>query len=96
MSAKDPEERIRIAGLAADASWAQTPDWTARTSPASEARFRKFEDQVDPNRELAPAERRKRALKAQRAFMRQISRKGVAARKKKAAERAQKRREAAA
>lgn len=96
MSAKDPEERSRIAALASDASWAQTPDWTARTAAAREAQFRKFEDQIDPERRLEPTERRKRALKAQQARMRQLSRKGVEARKKKAAERAQRRRQAAA
>jgi hypothetical protein len=96
MSAKDPTERIRNATLAADASWAQTLDWTARTAPAREARFRKYEDQVDPDRKLPPAERRKRALKAQQAFMRQISRRGAAATKRNAAERARKRRESAA
>lgn len=96
MSAKDPAERRSIAALGADASWANTTDWTARTAPARAARWRKYEDQVDPERKLPAHERQRRAEKAMRVHMRQISRKGVAARRRKSAERAARRGQSAA
>ena len=42
MPAKTPEERRRIASLAAHASWANTEDRTARTAKARAALERKF------------------------------------------------------
>lgn len=96
MSAKTPDQRSSIARLASDASWANTPDWTARTSAARAGRWRQYEDQVDPDRALPPHERQRRAEKAMQVHMRQMSRKGVEARRRKAAERAQRRGQPAA
>lgn len=41
--------------------------------PAVEARLAAFEAQVDPNNELSPDERRKRALHARRAHMSKLA-----------------------
>ncbi len=87
MSAADPERRRQIAALGADASWANTPDWTARTSAARAARFKQYEAQVDPDNQLDPVTRAKRAEKAMKVHMRQMSRKGVEARRRNAEER---------
>ncbi|MBI1758015.1 MAG: hypothetical protein HYR62_02085 [Actinobacteria bacterium] len=57
------------ARIAANESWARTPDRSARVAPAVEAVLRNFERQVDPDGLLDPEERRKRALNARRAHM---------------------------
>jgi hypothetical protein len=93
VTASDPELRRQIAALGADASWANTPDWTARTSAARAARFKQYEAQVDPDNQLDPVTRAKRAEKAMNVHMRQMSRKGVEARKRNAAARQANRRQ---
>jgi hypothetical protein len=85
MSAREPRERSSIARLAANASWAKTVGWTARTANARAARWRQYEDQVDPERTLPAHERQKRAEKAMQVYMQQMSRKGVRARREKSA-----------
>ena len=62
-------ERARRASLAANISWAVTDDREARTRPAREARFKSFEQQVDPDGKLTPAERTRRAENLRRAHM---------------------------
>jgi hypothetical protein len=83
MAAADPTRRSQIAAHGADASWANTLDWSARTAAGRAARRRQFEDQVDPQRVLDPATRAKRADKAEKAAMRLMSRKGVLSRRRK-------------
>ena len=56
----DAELRLR-GQIAANTSWANTSDRTARTEPGRQAMLRKFEQQVDPSGVLTPAERTKRA-----------------------------------
>ena len=48
--------------------------------------LRKFEDQVDPDRTLAPEERAKRAESARKAFYTALSAKAVKARRERAGE----------
>jgi hypothetical protein len=45
------------ARIAAEISWARTPDRTARTRPAREAFLKRFEKEVDPDGTLSPQER---------------------------------------
>jgi hypothetical protein len=47
-----PDERRLHASIAANESWARTPDRAARTAPAREARRQKY---LERARELAPA-----------------------------------------
>ncbi|WP_432836162.1 hypothetical protein [Dactylosporangium sp. CA-092794] len=68
MPAKDPDERRLIATVAAHAGWAQTTDRTARTEASRAVQWRKFLDEVDPDRVLDPDERDRRALSARKAY----------------------------
>jgi len=80
-------ERQLLARLASHQSWANTQNRTARTAPARDAFLARFEDQVDPRRELTPEERAKRATSARRAYFIGLalksaqSRRGAAARR---------------
>jgi hypothetical protein len=65
--AKDMRARI-----AAEISWSLTADRSARTRPARQAFFHRFERQVDPDGELSPEERTRRAEHALRAYMLQL------------------------
>jgi len=57
------------ARIAAEISWARTPDRSARTRPAREAFLKRFEREVDPDGKLPPDERARRANHALRAHM---------------------------
>ena len=65
--AKDMRARI-----AAEISWSRTADRSARTRPARQAFFHRFELQVDPDGKLPPQERARRAEHALRAYMLQL------------------------
>ncbi|REH43609.1 hypothetical protein [Kutzneria buriramensis] len=52
----------------AHSMWAKTGDRTERTAIARKKFLDRFEKQVDPNGELTPAERAKRAASARRAY----------------------------
>jgi hypothetical protein len=69
------------ARIAVEISWAYTTDRSARTRPAREAFLKRFEKQVDPDGTLPPEERRQRAEHAKRAYMLQLTKRSVAARK---------------
>jgi hypothetical protein len=71
---KDINKRI-----AAEISWARTYNRSARTRPAREAFLKRFEREVDPDGELSPDERRRRAEHAKRAYMLRLAKKAVAA-----------------
>jgi hypothetical protein len=73
---KDINKRI-----AAEISWARTYDRSARTRPAREAFLKRFEREVDPDNKLPPDERRRRAEHAKRAYMLQLAKRAVAARR---------------
>jgi hypothetical protein len=75
-----PEQRRSRARLAALVQWSKTPDWSARTQAARDAFMRRFEDQVDPDRRLDPAQRARQAEMARRAYFVRIGRKSADAR----------------
>ncbi|HEX3784476.1 MAG TPA: hypothetical protein VHX38_32865 [Pseudonocardiaceae bacterium] len=68
-----PEQRSLRAKAAVDASWAGTSDRSARTEPARRAALARFEQQVDPDRELSEEERRCRAESARRSYFRYLA-----------------------
>ena len=68
-----PSERTLRAQLAANIGWAFTQDRCARTAPARRAAFAKFEQAVDPDGVLTPAERAKRAENLRRAHLQQMA-----------------------
>lgn len=76
-----PEERVLRARLAAHTSWANTSNPAARTAPARAAFDRRFEDEVDPDRTLPPAERRRRAAHARKAYFQRLALKSARARR---------------
>jgi hypothetical protein len=67
--------------IAAEVSWSRTADRSARTRPAREAFLNRFEKEVDPNGELPPDERHRRAEHAKRAYMLRLAKRAVAARR---------------
>lgn len=71
------------ARAAAHESWARTQNRTARTAPARAAMQRKFEQQVDPNNELLPAERAKRAENARKAYYTRLALRSAQARRRR-------------
>jgi hypothetical protein len=71
------------ARIAAEISWACTPDPTARTRPAREAFLKRFDKEVVPDGVLPPQERRQRAGHAKRAYMLQFAKRSKVARKTK-------------
>lgn len=79
----DPESRSLVGKIAAHASWANTPDRTARTAPARAALMEKFERQVDPDGVLSPAERAKRAESARKAYFLRLALKSADSRRRK-------------
>ena len=74
MSTPDPSLASLAAKVAAHASWAQTPDRSARTAKARAAAWARFEHQVDPDGGTAPpGERRVRAEHARKEHLARIS-----------------------
>jgi hypothetical protein len=63
-----PEQRSLRARIAAHEKWAQTSDPTAATDAARRAFADRFTREVDPNNELPPAERERRAAHARKAY----------------------------
>jgi hypothetical protein len=84
---RDERRRCHIAGkdinrrIAAEISWARTTDRSARTRPAREAFLKRFETEVDPNGQLPPDERHRRAEHAKRAYMLSLAKRAVTARR---------------
>jgi hypothetical protein len=78
-----PAERSLRAQIAAEESWAHTDDPPARTANARRAFLDKFEQQVDPNNELSPAERAKRAEHKRRAHFKRMALKSAQARRRR-------------
>ena len=67
-SSSTPGERALRARLAAHALHAQVADPAAHTAPARRAFLDRFEREVDPDGQLAPAERARRAEHARKAY----------------------------
>lgn len=64
-SSLTPSQRTQRARIAAHARWSQQ-DGAQGTQPAREAFLARFERQVDPDNQLDPAERARRAESAKR------------------------------
>lgn len=79
-----PSERTMRAQLGAHAQWARTDDRTARTAPARAGFYKRFENQVDPDRVLEPGERAKRAEHAKKAHMLKLAMASAKARRLRA------------
>jgi hypothetical protein len=77
-----PVERTLRAQVAAHESWAHTENRSARTANARKAMLDKFERQVDPDNELSPAERAKRAEHARKAYYKRLALKSARARRR--------------
>lgn len=78
-----PGERRLQARAAAYTRWARTTDRSAATAAAREGLMRKFENQIDPDGLLAPAERRVQAVRARAAYYASLAAKSAAARRKR-------------
>ena len=78
----DASERFMVASIAANTRWANETDRTAATSPARAAFNRRFEDEVDPDRRLNPAERARRADSARKAYFMRLALKSARSRRK--------------
>lgn len=76
-------DRSVIGRVAANTRWAKEPDRRAATQSARDALERKFEDQVDPNRELDPIERARRVKNAKSAHYGRLARSSAASRASK-------------
>jgi hypothetical protein len=79
-----PAERSMRAQLGAHALWAKTEDRAAHTQAARSGFYRRFENQVDPDGVLDPAERAKRAEHARQAHMLRLSMASAKARRLRA------------
>jgi hypothetical protein len=77
-------ERTLRARVGAYASWAQTADRSARTAPARKAALDRFEREVDPNGELTPQERAKRAEYSRKAYFARLALRSAQARRRRA------------
>ena len=77
------EQRRRRARIAAHASWANTTDRAARTSPGTAAFLDRFERQVDPDRVLPAEIRAVMARHARIAYMLQLAERSAAARRRR-------------
>ncbi len=73
MAHPDPRRRSEIASIAADWSWADTKDRSARTLPARRASIARWERQVDPDGQMAPADRALAADSARRAHLKAMA-----------------------
>lgn len=83
MSPNNGPDRHLIARIAANERWSKEPDRSAATQAARDGMARKFEDQVDPDRTLAPEERAKRVENARSAYYQRLALKSAQARRAK-------------
>jgi hypothetical protein len=79
-----PEHRSLIGRIAAHESWAHTADCQGRTAAARAAMDAKFEREVDPNNELPPAERARRAAHLRTAYFSRLALRSAQARARRA------------
>lgn len=68
-----PAQRKMRASAASLTRWAGEPDRAKATRPALDGFLARFEDQVDPNRELDPETRALLATAARKAHMRKLA-----------------------
>jgi hypothetical protein len=79
--------RRLAASIAAHSRWAVEPDRAAATQAARDAFLTRFEKQVDPQGQLRPAERQRRAQSAMTAHMQRLALASAKARSRRGAER---------
>ena len=72
-TALSASERTLRAKIAAESGWAQCDDRAGRTQAARDAFFRRFLDEVDPERKLDPADRERRAKHARKAYYQRLA-----------------------
>jgi hypothetical protein len=80
-----PAERSLRGKIAAHESWARTSDRSARTANARMGLEEKFWREADPNNELAPDERAKRAESLRKAHYSRMAYKSARARRRRGA-----------
>lgn len=80
--AKDPM-RVLMGKIGANTRWAMETNRTAATQPARDGQYRKWEDQVDPDRVLPGPERAKRVESLRRAHFQRMALKSAQVRKAK-------------
>ena len=85
MTTETPAERSLRAKAAAHFRWANEPDRAAATTAARAGLQARFERQVDPDHQLDPVERARRAESARKAYFADLTRKSIAARRRKKA-----------
>ena len=78
-----PSERVLRARLAAHTRWAQETDRQAATAKARAAFLDRFDREVDPDGTLDPAERKRRAANARKAYYTGLALKSAQARRKR-------------
>lgn len=78
-----PAERRLVGVIGAEESWKNTENRSARTEPARKAALERFEREVDPDGELTPAERAKRAEHARKAYFARLALKSAQARRRR-------------
>lgn len=83
MSSLTPSERVLRGQIAANARWAATEDRSAATLKARRAFLDKFEQHVDPDGTLTPAERARRAESARKAHFQRLALKSAQARRRR-------------
>ncbi|MEX0666328.1 MAG: hypothetical protein WD598_16360 [Acidimicrobiia bacterium] len=81
-TASPPTERTLQARAAAHSRWARQ-DPKAGTAPARAAFLERFDNEVDPNRELPPDERARRAQHARKAYFAGLALKSAQARRRR-------------
>lgn len=82
---ESPMERVLHSRAASHVRWSREADRTKATAPARAGLQAKFERQVDPEGVLDPVERAKRAESARKAYYAELTRKSIAARRRKKA-----------
>lgn len=79
---RSPHARSLAAKIAAETSWANTPDPSARTAPGRAAFDERFERQVDPDGVLDAQERARRAEHARKAHFARMALRSAESRRK--------------
>ena len=82
-SRETPAERALRSRAASHVRWSRERDRTLATEPARKGLQARFEKQVDPDGLLDPIERAKRAESARKAYYADLTRKSIAARRRK-------------
>lgn len=85
MNSETPTERALRSRAASHVRWSREADRSAATAPARKGLQDRFEREVDPDGVLDPVERATRAESARKAYYADLTRKSIAARRKRRA-----------